>query len=115
MKDALPNLAFSLVLNIHINFNMIILYRDENLATSSCYLIVALVGLAFSDKQEPAFSNLRMFQALGFTVGYLYSNHLCEYLKLYIAGGQLVLSMILVFVVEFRLKRNAPKNGNLVI
>ncbi|XP_062569224.1 protein unc-93 homolog A-like [Saccostrea cucullata] len=75
----------------------------------------ALVGLAFSDKQEPAFSNLRMFQALGFTIGYLYSNHLCEYLKLYIAGGELVLSMILVFIVEFRLRRNSPKTVNLVI
>ncbi|XP_061188403.1 protein unc-93 homolog A-like [Saccostrea echinata] len=75
----------------------------------------ALVGLAFSDKQEPAFSNLRMFQALGFTIGYLYSNHLCEYLKLYIAGGELVLSMILVFIVEIRLRRNSPKTTNLVI
>lgn len=74
-----------------------------------------MVGLAFSDKQEPAFSNLRMFQALGFTVGYLYSNHMCEYRKLYIAGGELILSMILVMVVEFRLKRNASKKDNLVI
>lgn len=74
-----------------------------------------MVGLAFSGKQEPAFSNLRMFQALGFTVGYLYSNHMCEYKKLYIAGGELILSMILVMAVEFRLKKNAPKNDNLVI
>jgi hypothetical protein len=77
--------------------------------------LAALVGLAFSDKQEPAFSNLRMFQALGFTIGYLYSNHLCEYIKLYIAGGQLIFSMILVLIVEFRLKRNAPHNKNVVI
>lgn len=74
-----------------------------------------MVGLAFSDKQEPAFSNLRMFQALGFTVGYLYSNHMCEYKKLYIAGGELIFSMILVMAVEFRLKREAPKKDNLVI
>lgn len=74
-----------------------------------------MVGLAFSDKQEPAFSNLRMFQALGFTVGYLYSNHMCEYKKLYIAGGELIFSMILVMAVEFRLKREAPNKDNLVI
>lgn len=74
-----------------------------------------MVGLAFSDKQEPAFSNPRMFQALGFTVGYLYSNHMCEYKKLYIAGGELIFSMILVMAVEFRLKRDAPKKDNLVI
>lgn len=74
-----------------------------------------MVGLAFSDKQKPAFSNLRMFQALGFTVGYLYSNHMCEYKKLYIAGGELIFSMILVMAVEFRLKRDAPKKDNLVI
>lgn len=74
-----------------------------------------MVGLAFSDKQEPAFSNLRMFQALGFTVGYLYSNHMCEYKKLYIAGGELIFSMILVMAVEFRLKRDVPKKDNLVI
>ena len=69
-------------------------------------LTLALVGSAFVDNQEPAFSNLRMFQALGFTVGYLYSNHLCEYIKLYIVAAELVVSVTLVAVVEIRLRRN---------
>ncbi|KAJ8312090.1 hypothetical protein KUTeg_009463 [Tegillarca granosa] len=66
----------------------------------------ALVGSTFADQQEPAFSNLRMFQALGFTVGYLYSNFLCESIKLYIVAGVLLLSMLLVGIVEIRIRRS---------
>ncbi|XP_060062872.1 protein unc-93 homolog A-like [Ylistrum balloti] len=69
-----------------------------------------LVGVAFKDKQEPAFANLRLFQAMGFTVAYLYSIHLCEFIKLYIAGAYVTLSMVLVAVVEIRLRRQASSN-----
>merc|ERR1711879_71313 len=65
----------------------------------------ALIGSAFHDKQEPAFANLRMFQALGMTIAYLYSNSLCEHIKLYIAGGLLVVAILLTTVVEIRIKR----------
>ncbi|XP_033748453.1 protein unc-93 homolog A-like [Pecten maximus] len=66
-----------------------------------------LVGVAFKDKQEPAFANLRLFQAMGFTVAYLYSIHLCEYIKLYLAAGFVTLSVVLVAVVEIRLRKQA--------
>ncbi|XP_063396359.1 protein unc-93 homolog A-like [Mytilus trossulus] len=69
----------------------------------------ALVGSAFTEDQEPAFANLRLFQALGFTVGYLYNVHLCEYIKLYIAAGTLIVSMIFVAIVEIRIRlKNKP-------
>ncbi|KAK3084007.1 hypothetical protein FSP39_006661 [Pinctada imbricata] len=75
----------------------------------------ALVGSAFVENQEPAFSNLRMFQALGFTVGYLYSNHLCESIKMYIVAGELIVSMLLVAIVEIRLRTAKQVSGAKVI
>lgn len=52
---------------------------------------------------------------MGFIVGYLYSNYMCEYKKLYIVGGEFIFFMILVMVVEFRFKREVLKKDNLVI
>ncbi|XP_069136168.1 protein unc-93 homolog A-like [Argopecten irradians] len=69
-----------------------------------------LVGVAFKDRQEPAFANLRLFQAMGFTIAYLYSIHLCEYIKLYNAAAFVTLSMVLVAVVEIRLRRQDSSN-----
>ncbi|KAL3858080.1 hypothetical protein ACJMK2_012694 [Sinanodonta woodiana] len=65
----------------------------------------ALIGSIFSDQQEPAYANLRMWQALGFTIAYLYSNSLRECVKLYITAGVLVLSIVLLTVVELRIKK----------
>ncbi|KAK3595783.1 hypothetical protein CHS0354_025420 [Potamilus streckersoni] len=70
----------------------------------------ALIGSIFYDQQEPAYANLRMWQALGFTITYLYSNSMCEFVKLYITAGVLVLSIVLLTVVELRVKK-----GKLVI
>ena len=59
-----------------------------------------MVGSIFSSQQEPAYANLRLFQASGFTVAYLYSNHLCEYIKLYISAGVVVIAIVLQTVAE---------------
>ena len=45
-----------------------------------------------------------MFQALGMTIAFLYSNSLCEDVKLYIAGGLLVVAVSLAIVVEIKVK-----------
>ena len=66
----------------------------------------------FSSNQEPAYANLRMFQALGFTIAYMYSKFLCEYIKLYIAAGFVVGAVILQTVVEIRVKRSDKKTLN---
>ena len=63
----------------------------------------------FSSNQEPAYANLRMFQALGFTIAYMYSKFLCEYIKLYIAGAFVVCAVSLQTIVEIRVKRSDKK------
>lgn len=45
-----------------------------------------------------------MFEASGFLVVYLYSNHMCQDIKLYIVGAWLVLSVVLVLAVEVRIR-----------
>lgn len=65
-----------------------------------------MVGAIFSTNQEPAYANLRLFQASGFTMAYLYSNSLCEYLKIYIAAGFVVFATMLQTVVEVIVRRS---------
>ncbi|XP_046542819.1 protein unc-93 homolog A-like [Haliotis rubra] len=67
----------------------------------------ALMGVVFTHKQGPAFGNLRTLQAMGFTIAYIYSNQLCQYVKLYLLGGFLIVSMALVGIVHFR--RNSSR------
>ncbi|XP_046333735.2 protein unc-93 homolog A-like [Haliotis rufescens] len=69
----------------------------------------ALIGVVFAHKQGPAFGNLRMFQATGFTIAYIYSNQLCQYVKLYLIGAFLVVSLTLVGVVHIR-RKNRPNS-----
>lgn len=66
----------------------------------------AMIGAIFSTNQEPAYANLRLFQAAGFTMAYLYSNSLCEYIKLYIAAAVVVVGIILQTVVEIIVRRS---------
>ncbi|OWF56670.1 Protein unc-93-like A [Mizuhopecten yessoensis] len=61
--------------------------------------VTALIGYAFPENPEAAFVNLRMFEALGCSVAYLYSNSVCVYVKLMV-GGLLHVSFVLVIVVE---------------
>ncbi|OWF56668.1 UNC93-like protein [Mizuhopecten yessoensis] len=67
----------------------------------------ALVGHVFPSQQEPAFGNIRMFEALGFFVVYLFSNYVCLDVKLYIVGAWLVLAVVLVLIVEVRIRYRA--------
>ncbi|XP_069134440.1 UNC93-like protein [Argopecten irradians] len=64
----------------------------------------ALVGHVFPLQQEPAFGNIRMFEAFGFFVVYLYSNYVCQTIKLYVVGAWLVVAVALVFIVEIRIR-----------
>ncbi|KAH3885245.1 UNC93-like protein [Dreissena polymorpha] len=69
----------------------------------------AMIGAIFSTNQEPAYANLRLFQAAGFTMAYLYSNSLCEYIKLYIAAAVVVVGIILQTVVEIIVRRSETR------
>ena len=73
------------------------------------FVILAMVGAIFSTQQEPAYANLRLFQAGGFTMAYLYSNSLCEFYKLYIAAGFVVFATLLQTIVEIKVRRSDSK------
>lgn len=46
--------------------------------------INALYGVLFKDDEEPAFSNYRLWESLGFMIAFAYSNVLCVQTKMYI-------------------------------
>ncbi|XP_070571754.1 protein unc-93 homolog A-like [Ptychodera flava] len=66
--------------------------------------IASFVGVLFPEDQEPAFSNYRLWQALGFTITFAYSHYLCVNAKLYIAGGLLAVSMLMYGTVEYKIR-----------
>ena len=100
-RDRIHSINESAVLRFF--FNYIHLNRFSFLSVS------ALIGSVFSSNQEPAYANLRMFQALGFTIAYMYSKFLCEYIKLYIAAAFVVGAVSLQTIVEIRVKRSDKK------
>ena len=74
-------------------------------AVITCILFVfsALFGVLFADNQEAAFSNYRMFQAIGFSIAFGYSYFLCVEIKVYIMASVLLLALSLYAVIEMRL------------
>lgn len=75
---------------------------------TSCFSV--MIGVTFPDKKEAAFANLHMFQALGFTISYLYSYAICQDTKLHIVAAMLVVTMATVTIVEWRKRRNRRNN-----
>lgn len=69
----------------------------------------AMIGAIFSTNQEPAYANLRLFQAMGFTMAYMYSNFLCEYIKIYIAAAFVLVAIALQTVVEVVVRKSDSK------
>ena len=67
------------------------------------------MGHVFPSRQEPAFANIRMFEAMGFMVVYLYSSYICQTTRLYIVAGWLTFSIILVMIVEVRIRLKVPE------
>ncbi|XP_013396932.1 protein unc-93 homolog A-like [Lingula anatina] len=63
--------------------------------------INVLYGVLFHDSQEAAFSNYRLWRAIGFILAYNFSVKLCVFIKLYILMGTLALSMLGYLTVEF--------------
>jgi len=65
------------------------------------FFLSALYGVYFSDNQEPAFSNYRLWESLGFVVAYAYSNALCVRVKLIILLIVLGIGTIMYLASEF--------------
>ena len=61
----------------------------------------AFYGYLFPTNQEPAFSNYRLWESLGFVIAFAYSDYLCVSAKLYILLAMLVVAISLYGVIEF--------------
>ncbi|KAJ0026793.1 hypothetical protein NQD34_017793 [Periophthalmus magnuspinnatus] len=66
----------------------------------------ALYGVLFPRDKEAAFANYRMWESLGFVIGFAYSTFLCLEYKLYILIAVLVVTMITYPIVEWGEHKN---------
>ena len=60
-----------------------------------------MYGVFFHDNQEPAFSNYRLWESLGFVIAFAYANFLCIKVKLVILLAVLIISLIGYFAAEY--------------
>lgn len=60
-----------------------------------------MYGVFFHDNQEPAFSNYRLWESLGFVIAFTYANYLCIISKLIILLVVLTLSLVGYFLAEY--------------
>ncbi|CAH3025931.1 unnamed protein product [Porites evermanni] len=63
--------------------------------------INAMYGVFFHDNQEPAFSNYRLWESLGFVLAFAYANFLCIRVKLIILLLVLTISMVGYILAEY--------------
>ena len=63
--------------------------------------IAALYGVYFSENQEPAFSNYRLWESVGFVIAFAYSNYLCVRVKLVILLVVLLVGTAMYLASEF--------------
>ncbi|XP_054771746.2 protein unc-93 homolog A-like isoform X1 [Lytechinus pictus] len=65
----------------------------------------SLYGILFRDQQEQAFSNYRLWESVGFTMAFAYSNFLCVWIKLTILVCALGVGMLGYASAEFLARR----------
>ena len=75
----------------------------SHLAWSNTFSIFssALYGVLFPRDKEAAFANYRMWESLGFVIGFAYSNFICLDFKIYILLAMLVLTTVTYPIVEY--------------
>lgn len=69
----------------------------------------AIYGVLFAADKEAAFSNLRLWQSIGFAVPLAYGSFLCVTTKLYILECLLIFGIIGYLIVELRERRRLKK------
>lgn len=72
--------------------------------TVFCFL--ALCGIYFPDFKEAAFSQNKLWLAVGYVISFSYGNHLCTDMKIYILLGFLVVGILFYFVAEILHRRS---------
>ena len=63
------------------------------------------MSIAFKDNIDAAFANMNFWGSIGASVSFGYSNEICNYIKLYLLIGTLVLVMVCYYVVELLVAR----------
>jgi len=71
--------------------------------------INAMYGVFFHDNQEPAFSNYRLWESLGFVIAFAYAKFLCIKVKLIILLVVLIISLVGYFTAEYINKRRVDR------
>ena len=72
--------------------------------TVFCFL--ALCGIYFPDFKEAAFSQNKLWLAVGYVISFSYGNHLCTDMKIYILLGFLVVGILFYFAAEILHRRS---------
>lgn len=70
------------------------------------HFITAFYGVLFPYTQEAAFSNYRLWESLGFTFAFAYSNYICVWIKLTILITMLAIGMLGYFLTEFKIRNS---------
>ena len=65
------------------------------------FFSAAMYGVFFHDNQEPAFSNYRLWESLGFVIAFAYANFLCIKVKLIILLVTLIIGLVGYFLAEY--------------
>ncbi|CAL4147767.1 unnamed protein product, partial [Meganyctiphanes norvegica] len=76
-----------------------------------------MYGNIFPKEAEAAFSNYRLWQALGYVTTYVCSGFLCINVKIYVIMAFLILGMIGYYIIEIMERRGGPKkdvNGHVI-
>lgn len=68
-----------------------------------------MYGVFFHDNQEPAFSNYRLWESLGFAIAFAYAKFLCIKVKLIILLVVLIISLVGYFTAEYINKRQVDR------
>ena len=61
-----------------------------------------MYGVLFPNKQEAGFSNIRLWESVGFTVAFAYSNFLCVWVKLAVLATVLVFGVGFYYIIEMK-------------
>ena len=72
------------------------------------FSFLAFYGVLFPLNQEPAFSNYRLWESLGFVISFAYGDYLCVDVKMYILIAVLLIGVSLYGVIEYM----RSKEGN---
>ena len=70
------------------------------------FYFIALCGIYFPDFKEAAFSQNKLWLAIGYVISFSYGNHLCTDMKIYILLTFLVVGILFYFVAEILHRRS---------